>query len=533
MKALFHLPSRFLLAVLLGFAAVPPAVSLAAPAGTRSTGRDSTAVTRPQAGVAMRLAGDKALRGPVDEQLYVVGPGDEFAVTVPGVTVETYRLAVSPEGDVLIPGVATVRVAGAPLAEAKRLIGEALAKRFRSVDVRVSLASLRRLEVHVTGNVGHPGSYVGSALDPASVLLDAAGGLAEGASRRDIRLIRRDGSVVRVDLVRYERLGDLAANPPILDGDVLHVPHAKTRVRVDGAVEQPDDYEFVPGDTLGLLLDIAGGLTADARTDSLEVRRFVDDSRTRADLLPLAMPRSLPLQDGDQIYVRFLAEFRTMSTVTLEGEFVNPGPYGINEGVDRLSDVVRRAGGFNGSASLQEAELIRTSGADKTDLEYERLKTIPVQDMSETEYAYFKGKARERKGLVVVDFVALADGDPEQDRMLQGGDRVIVPTRRATVKVSGSVKFPGLITFEPSRRASYYIAEAGGFASRADRGGARVIKSVTGEWEPLGRAGAIVPGDEVWVPERPERDWWQFAQDAVRFAASIATVYLVIDQATN
>ena len=201
--------------------------------------------------------------------------------------------------------------------------------------------------------------------------------------------------------------------------------------------------------------------------------------------------------------------------------------------MDRLSDVILRAGGFSEEASLQEGQLIRTTGVDKTDLEYERLKTIPVQDMSETEYAYFKGKARERKGAVVVDFVRLAAGDSTEDRVLQEGDRVIVPKKRATVTVSGSVKFPGLITFVADRNASYYVAQAGGYAAGADRGEARVIRSVTGEWESLSRAGKIVPGDEVWVPEKPDRNWWVIAKDVLAFAASIATVYLVIDQATR
>lgn len=487
----------------------------------------------PASSVSARLAGEKPLRGPVDEEQYVVGPGDALAVTVSGASVDTQRLEVTPEGDVVFPGIATTRVAGLRLVEAKERIRDALTRHFRNVEIRISLASLRRLEVHVTGNVSLPGTYIGTAMDPASTLVDMAGGLGAGASQRNIRITRRNGEQLRVDLLRYQRLGDLAANPPILDGDVLFVPFVKTRIRVDGAVESPALYEFVDGDTLGTLVDIAGGVTRDARTDSVEVRRFTDDVNTESLLLPLSEARSLPLRDGDQVYVRYLTEHRPMTIVTLEGEFAHPGPYGISEGRDTLAGVIRRAGGFTDAASLQEGELIRTTGVDKTDLEYERLKTIPVQDMSETEYAYFKGKARERKGLVVVDFVRLAAGDEREDRILQNGDRVMVPTRRATVKVSGSVKFPGLITYEPDRRASFYIELAGGYASRADRGGARVIKSVTSEWEPLGRAGVIVPGDEVWVPEQPERDWWQFAQDAVRFAASIATVYLVIDQATR
>ncbi len=496
----------------------------------RPTGGETT---RHAAPAPTRILGDQPLRGPVDDEEYIVGPGDGFVITIAGASVDSHRTVVTPEGFVVLPGVATTEVAGLRLVEAKKALREALSRRYRNIEVYIALVDLRRIEVHVIGHVVRPGTYSGTALDPTSSVIESAGGLAENASQRNIRVTRRNGEVRTIDLVRYERLADLNANPPILDGDVIFVPFTKTRVRVDGAVEEPGIYEFVEGDTLGALVDIAGGLTHDARSDSIEVRRFVDDVATEEMFVPLDPSRGMKLEDGDQLYVRFLTDHRPMTAVTLEGEFRHPGPYGIREGADRLSDVIDRAGGFTDEAPLEEAALIRTIGVDKLDPEYERLKEIPVQDMSETEYAYFKSKARERKGLVVVDIARLAAGDEDEDRIVRNGDRLIVPKKRATVTVSGSVKFPGLITYEPDRKASHYIKKAGGYASRADGGDARVIRGVTGEWEPAGSAERIVPGDEVWVPERPERDWWQFTQDAVRFAASVATVYLVIQQATD
>ena len=183
--------------------------------------------------------------------------------------------------------------------------------------------------MHVIGNVVHPGTYVGTALDPTSALIDAAGGLGENASRRDIRITRRNGEQRRVDLVRYERLGDLESNPPIVVGDVIFVPYAKTRVKVDGAVESPATYELVEGDTAGALIDIAGGMRRDARRDSIEVQSFLDDVRTEVRVIPLEPEgRSLALRDGDQVYIRFVTDYHPMNAVTLEGEFRHPGPYG-------------------------------------------------------------------------------------------------------------------------------------------------------------------------------------------------------------
>jgi protein involved in polysaccharide export with SLBB domain len=507
--------------------------SSAAPFGVRSAPVDSSDLFEVRSGIPS--FDTRALEGPVDPDRYRIGPGDVFAVTIVGPSPETFRVPVTPEGFVLVPGSGIVDVAGLSLTEAKARIGGSLGDSYRNVDLHVALVDLRRVRVHVTGEVLRPGTYTGSALDLAGEMVAAAGGLGENASQRAIRLLRRDGTELRVDLDRYSKTGDIASNPTILGGDIVHVPFVKERVSVEGAVESPGTYEFVEGDTVGGLLEIAGGLTWDARTDSLEIRprgfaAVERDSNTLA-LNDGTLGRAL--RDGDQINVGYLEDRSAFPFVRIEGEVRFPGPYGIREGADRLSDVVRRAGGFTPEASLGEATLVRANGAEKTDPEFERLKLIPVQDMSGTEYAYFKSKSRERKGLVVVDFAGLAAGDEAEDRLLGNGDLIFVPERRETITVSGNVTFPGLITYVPDRQAGYYIAQAGGYSSMADRGETTVIKAVSGEWEPAGDAGTIVPGDEVWVPERPDRDWWQFAQDAVRFAASIATVYLVIDQATD
>jgi protein involved in polysaccharide export with SLBB domain len=542
-------PSRLVflcLTVLLGL--LPPARSAADPsnpfddetsfgsaAGVRAAmekarGGEGTAAPLP----VPRGTGGIALRGPVDEASYVLGPGDVLEVTVSTGSTLPQRLAVTPEGELLLPGIGAVRLAGVTLRDAKKRVLDRLEERYRNVEVAVSLVSLRRVEIHVAGAVASPGTYTGTAMDVVSAIIDAAGGLAPGASRREIRLRAREGGDRRVDLVRYERLGDTDRNPPILDGDVIFVPYAKTEIHVDGAVEEPGPYEFVEGDTVESLLEIAGGLRRDAQRDSLELRRFADDRVAGEQVLPLnEATRGMTLRDGDQLYIRFAEEFRDPKSVTIDGQVRYPGPFGIREGADRVSDVVRRAGGVTANASLTEAQLIRSLAAEAPDLEFERLKTVPIQDMSKAEYAYFKGKSRERKGLVVLDFERLLAGDETEDRLLRDGDRIVIPERRETITVSGTVSFPGLIPYRPGEKGGYYIRLAGGYASSADRGKARVIRGHNGEWESMGDAGAIVPGDEIWVPERPERDWWQFTQDAVRFAASVATVYLVIDRATS
>ena len=477
----------------------------------------------------------RAQAGPIDENRYIVGPGDTFSITIHRLSSQPRTTTVNPEGNLILPGVSTVPVSGLLLAEAKEAVRKALASQYRETEVSIDLVALRHILVHVVGQVVSPGTYTGTPLDPASVMIEMAGGLQPDASRRRITVSRRSGEVLPVDLDRYERLGDLSADPPIAEGDVIRVPYRTEQVLVEGAVQSPGMLELTPDDTIPLLLSLAGGFRGDALRDTVEIREFVSPTETISSFLSLDSPETSwrRLRDADQIYVRYEPDHRVIQTVSVIGEVRYPGVYGINEGVDRLSDVIARAGGFTEEASLGETQLVRTRGVDKVDLEFERLRIIPVENMTKTEYAYFKSKSRERKGTMVVDFALLERGDESQDREVRGGDRIIVPKNRVTVTVSGSVRFPGLIPFVSGMTAGYYVERAGGFSSTADRSGARVIQGTTGERESFGEAGVIVPGQEVWVPEQPERDWWQLAKDTVQFAASIATVYLVIDRASG
>jgi len=153
--------------------------------------------------------------------------------------------------------------------------------------------------------------------------------------------------------------------------------------------------------------------------------------------------------------------------------------------------------------------------------------------MTESEYAYFKAKSSELQGTVVVDFGRLLAGDAPEDPLLRDGDRVVVPRAVATVTVSGRVEHPGVVAYVPGKDARYYVNQAGGFASRARSTGVRVQRRATGQRLTAREAGHVMPGDEVWVPERPESDWWQTVRDVASFAGSLATAYLLIDQATR
>lgn len=476
-----------------------------------------------------------ALRGPIDENVYIVGPGDRLAITVWGTTVRTFDVAVSPEGELLVPGVAGVSVAGLTLARAKDLLEDRLSDAYRNVEFSIALLGLRRIQVNVLGGVKEPGVYDATVLQPASELIARAGGLTGEASRRNILVTRRDGATARVDLDLYENAGDVDANPSILDGDVIFVPAATTSIHAWGALALPGEYDFVEGDEVGSLIAVAGGFTRDAFGDTVELRRFVDATTTRSVMLSLLESggSSRALLPGDQLYVRRRADWHEAEWVRVEGEVVHPGTFGINEGVDRVSDVLERTGGPTDRAYLGNARILRAATARERDLEFDRLIEIPVGSMSETEYAYYKTRLREQGQAVSVDFRKLLAGDESQDALLMHGDVITIPKMPHTVTVSGQVERPGKVAHEPGRRYGHYVDSAGGFSDGARRNRARVIRASTGQWLSARRAGVVEPGDEVWIPEKPESDWWKSVRDVLSFVTSLATVYLVIDQATS
>ncbi len=524
--------SRFgsiLLPVLLALFAVL-LVATGADTGVADAGVASA--QRSGAGPALVAPVVPVLQGPVDDETYIVGPGDRFSITVWGQGVASHLVTVTPEGELVIPSVATIPVAGKLLREAKVDVTRNLEFFYHNVEVSVSLVGLRSMLVNVLGGVDVPGSYVGTALDLAGELVRKAGGLVRGASSRNIKITRRNGQEHRVDLVQYRNTGDVAANPPILDGDVIFVPHAVEFVYIEGAVAAPARYERVAGETVGSLIELAGGFARGAVTDSVEIRQFVDDRETRSFLVDARSPAGAgtELRDGDQVYVRELNEWRRVTRVRVEGEMERPGPYGITEGTDRLSDVVRRAGGPTTEASLEDARLIRTVPWGGPDVEFRRLQEMPVSEMTEMEYDYFRIRSRDR-GTVVVDFVRALGGDESEDVLLLHGDRIVVPKRTTTVEVIGQVVDPGEVRHMPGKRYDYYVKEAGGYGSSARKGRVRVVSGSTGEWMYAKSAGALSPGDVVWVPERPETDWWKVTREIAAFLTSIATVYIVVDQA--
>lgn len=524
-----------------------------------------------------------ALEKEVDPDEYYVGPGDQFLIQIGGAGSDNIETTVSPEGELIITAVGAIPVANKTLTEAKRITQEYLSVKYVSKTIGIHLVKPRLFKVSVTGAILEPGSVEVTAMSRAAEAIDLAGGLKQrmtvetlmqqvtikspvkeetslqttkpnpqvkyesyAGSQRNILIKRRTGESVPVDLQKFNLTGDLKANPFLRDGDVIIVPTEETsagRVYIAGALKNPDIFEFAPGDCVGDLITMAHGFTTDADSSKIELVRFKGTgSNTTRELLhlpadnPQAREQSMrfPLQPDDRLFVRFQYKFHETRNIEIEGEVLYPGFYALEEGEIRLSEMIERAGGFSSEASLKNAYIQRRAQEDVLDPEFERLKKMSVLEMTESERDYFKIKSRERTGGMGVDFVALFEkGDKSQDVILRDHDLIHIPAQEMTVKVTGQVLNPGLYPYKPNMNVKHYLTEAGGFNWNARKSRVRLIRSQTGEWAKPDDDTAVEIGDTIFIPEKPERDYWQLSRDLIAVAAQLATIFLVIYTTTT
>lgn len=545
-----------------------PARSLTSPGGSQIYSRPEAAAADQQARRIPIAGAGAGLEGALAGS-YQLGPGDSLAVGIWGPSPITYPLVVTLEGTVIVPAVGELPVDGLTLEEARARIRKGLLTQFHNVDITISLIGLRRFQVHVLGQVTHPGTYLATAVDRVSACVGWAGDFLPNAGQRNIAVMSGDSVRAHADLFAFLRRGIDVSNPRLHDGDIVYVPYARERFSVLGAVNEPRSFEYLQGDRFQEALSFAGGFAADAYPDTIEVARYLGPDRHPVRFyviagggivaarpadephLPATVGRFLAhdfsgrggeapvypdfeLQPDDIVFVRAIPEYRIKRLVEVEGEVIYPGQYPINEGETRISDVIRRAGGVTDEAFLKEATLVRREAIRLEDKEFERLKTVPPADMTSDEYEYFKLRSRENRGLMVVDFHALLlEGDQGQNLLLRHGDLISIPKTRGFVSVLGMVAAPGNVIYEEGLTAHDYLRRAGGFAEKADRRKTRVIRAATGEWVSLNEAERIQTGDTVWVPEKRDRDYWAFFRDFIQVTTQIVTIYLVVDTAVG
>jgi protein involved in polysaccharide export with SLBB domain len=478
------------------------------------------------------------IEGRVDPTTYRIGPGDEFELRRSSAR-DPKILRVGPAGDLVLPEEGSIRVAGLTLAETEALLHHRMRRYVNRKGFALTFYRPRRFRMPVLGEVARPGAVTLQAPVHASEAIAAAGGIAVAGAQRGIQ-VRRGADTLLVDLVGAARGGNSVADPLVFESDILFVPARGRFIEVLGAVPHPGRYDFLAGDRLSGLVELAGGALPEAAPEHAQLTRF--DARGLPEQMRVALgtalaapsgPEDRLLAEGDRLFIPSRAHWREAMMVEVAGEVVRPGPYPIAEGVDHVRDLLERAGGYTEFAERGAVRIERLFATARRDSLFLNLVRTgdPVVSVTDREIAFLA--TRERQA-VAADIGALLErGDESGNTLLLNGDRIVVPRHRPIVSVQGEVRAPGYVVYTPGRKLWDYIGDAGGLTKRADRKHVRVSIATTGQQVSAAEAGELHPQDTIWVLAKRERTTSQRARFLFVAASQLAAVYLVVRQATK
>jgi protein involved in polysaccharide export with SLBB domain len=270
---------------------------------------------------------------------YVIGPGDELQINLWGQIQANLRVVVDRSGQIYIPQVGSVSVAGVHYGDLEAHLTQEISKVFKHFNLTANIGRLRSIQVVVVGNARYPGTYTISSLSTLVNAIFVSGGPSPQGSLRQIQ-VRRDGNTI-TNFDFYDLLinGDKSKDVRLMPGDVLYIPPVGPLVAVSGSVNTPAIYEIKPNTSLKDIIEIAGDLSILADVNKITIDRVVDHQARRTLEFPYDdLSRAQLLVSGDIVRV-FSIVPRFEDTVTLRGNVANPGRYAWKAGM-RVSDLI-------------------------------------------------------------------------------------------------------------------------------------------------------------------------------------------------
>ena len=393
--------------------------------------------------------------------------------------------------------------------------------------------------VEVRGAVFRPGMYqMGGEVETVRTLIQQAEGVTEDAFTAHAVMHRlkpdRTLEVIQVDVdgIMNGRVADI----PLKNEDVLYIPSKKElqedlTLTIHGEVMYPGIYKYADNETLEDLVLQAGGLKETASLMKVDVARRIVDQRLTTSSDTIAHTFSFALKDGfvidgepgfvlkpyDEIYVRKSPGFYKQQNVYVDGEVLFAGTYTLSKKNERVSEIIKKAGGLSNMAYPQGARLERRL----TNLERKRLAEIIKLQREQREdeirsQAIKSGKSiSDLKQLAstdnyeIPDFYpvgieldkAIANPGSDADIVLREGDRLTVPVYNGTVKINGEVMYPNTVAYKEGKGINYYIDLAGGFSGKAKKSRIYIIY-MNGDVAKAGHGVKVKPGCEIVVPQK-------------------------------
>ena len=396
--------------------------------------------------------------------------------------------------------------------------------------------------VEIKGAVFRPGMYqLGGQITSVKSLLEAAEGVTEEAfiSHGVMHRLKQDRTLEALSVDIEGIMNGTVADIILRNEDVLFIPSkqevmAEQTITIHGEVQYPGVYKYADNETLEDFVLQAGGLKETASMVNVFVsRRIVNPKAVTTDSI-IGESFNFTLKDGfvidgepgfilkpfDEVFIRQSPGYKRQQNVTIEGEVLFSGDYSLTKQNERLSDLVKKAGGVTNIAyvagarlerKLNEAERRRFEESNKIQQKQDEtvmLEQIIKSGRSSTDIGAGLKTANEDKLQIPETYQigielekALAHPGCDADLVLREGDRLMVPQYPSTVKISGEVLYPNTVSFEAGKKAKYYIEQAGGYNTKAKKRKAYIIY-MNGDVARVSNGAKVRPGCEIVVPQK-------------------------------
>lgn len=391
--------------------------------------------------------------------------------------------------------------------------------------------------VEIKGAVFRPGMYqVGGDINSVKTLIEHADGLREEAftARAVMHRMKKDRTLEVVPVDVEGILAGKVPDIPIQNNDVLFIPTKQEMmeeqtITIHGEVQYPGIYRYADNETLEDFVLQAGGLKQTASTVKVDVsRRIVNPKALTTDSV-IARTYTFALKDGfvidgtpgfklmpfDEVYVRKSPGYYKQQNVIVEGEVMFSGTYTLSKKNQRLSDLIKSAGGVNDRGYIAGARLERkVNESERARMEAvlkkakEEAEQLEIEAAKENKKIDLKDSEKIKK-FEIPEFYsvgieldkAMANPGCDADIVLREGDKIIVPQYNGTVKINGAVMYPNTVGFQKGKKAKYYINQAGGFSEKAKKSQTYIVY-MNGTIAKVSQNAKPKPGCEIIVPEK-------------------------------
>ena len=403
--------------------------------------------------------------------------------------------------------------------------------------------------VELKGSVYRPGMFaISDDLKTVGQLIVQADGLTEDAYI-DRALLYREGPNLELQVMALDLGGilkgtvqdvELKRNDVVIISSI-HELQERGSITINGMIARPGTYPYAEHFTLQDLIFQAGGLLEGASTARVDIsRRIVDPAATTesnqiSTVFSVSIEGGLAVGNGkgfilepyDVVQVRRSPGYEPQESVTLQGQVLFEGDYTLQKRNERISDVVRRAGGILEGAYVKGAYLTRRMSEDEFNTRKAALQLALANSQAGMGDSISVNKLDLSPNYNVGINLAKALANPgsHYDIILEPGDKLFVPQEQSTVKIAGDVLYPNTVIYEPGKKLKDYINQAGGYGQRAKKNSVYVVY-MNGTVTKAKRSTVIEPGCQIIVPSKPQNggaDWTKILALASGFS-SIATM---------